>query len=110
MISGNYLINYKGAVVLISHDRYFLNKIVGKVIEIDNHKATVFMGSYTDYSQKKQMLRNSLMHAYLNQQREIKHQEQMVGRLIQKNDIRAHQKNFSQGHPGLLPTRRFATA
>ena len=77
----NYLINYKGAVVLISHDRYFLNKIVGKVIEIDNHKATVFMGSYTDYSQKKQMLRNSLMHAYLNQQREIKHQEEVIAKL-----------------------------
>ncbi len=77
----NYLINYKGAVVLISHDRYFLNKIVGKIIEIDNHKATVFMGSYTDYSEKKQMLRNSLMHAYLNQQREIKHQEEVIAKL-----------------------------
>ena len=77
----NYLINYKGAVVLISHDRYFLNKIVGKIIEIDNHKATVFMGGYTDYAQKKQMLRNSLMHAYLNQQREIRHQEEVIAKL-----------------------------
>lgn len=77
----NYLIHYKGAVVLISHDRYFLNKIVGKIIEIDNHKTTVFMGSYTDYSEKKQMLRNSLMHAYLNQQREIRHQEEVIAKL-----------------------------
>lgn len=77
----NYLIHYKGAVVLISHDRYFLNKIVGKIIEIDNHKTTVFMGSYTDYSEKKQMLRNSLMHAYLNQQREIRRQEEVIAKL-----------------------------
>ncbi len=77
----NYLSAYKGAVVLISHDRYFLNKIVTKIIEIDNHKVTVFMGSYTDYSQKKQLLRNSEMHAYLNQQREIKHQEEVIAKL-----------------------------
>lgn len=77
----NYLLNYKGAVVLISHDRYFLNKIVTKIIEIDNRKATTFLGSYTDYSEKKQMLRNSAMHAYLNQQREIKHQEEVIAKL-----------------------------
>lgn len=77
----NYLTNYKGAVVLISHDRYFLNKIVTKIIEIDNRKVTAFLGSYTDYSQKKQMLRNSAMHAYLNQQREIRHQEEVIAKL-----------------------------
>jgi ATP-binding cassette subfamily F protein 3 len=77
----NYLLNYKGAVLLISHDRYFLNKIVGKIIEIDNHKVTTFMGSYTDYSVKKQILRNSEMNAYLNQQREIKHQEEVITKL-----------------------------
>lgn len=76
-----YLQNYKGAVVVISHDRYFLNKIVTKIIEIDNRKATVFLGSYTDYSEKKQLLRNSAMHAYLNQQREIKHQEEVIAKL-----------------------------
>lgn len=77
----NYLLNYKGAVVLISHDRYFLNKIVSKIIEIDNKKATTFLGSYTDYSEKKQILRNSAMHAYLNQQREIRHQEEVIAKL-----------------------------
>lgn len=77
----NYLLNYKGAVVLISHDRYFLNKIVTKIIEIDNRKVTTFLGSYTDYSEKKQILRNSAMHAYLNQQREIKHQEEVIAKL-----------------------------
>lgn len=77
----NYLLNYKGAVVLISHDRYFLNKIVTKIIEIDNRKVTTFLGSYTDYSEKKQILRNTAMHAYLNQQREIKHQEEVIAKL-----------------------------
>ena len=77
----NYLINYKKAVVLVSHDRYFLNRIVTKIIEIDNRKVTTFMGSYTDYSRKKQMLRNSQMHAYLNQQREIRHQEEVIAKL-----------------------------
>lgn len=77
----NYLSSYKGAVVLISHDRYFLNKIVTKIIEIDNRKVTVFMGSYIDYSQKKQLLRNSEMHAYLNQQKEIRHQEEVIAKL-----------------------------
>ncbi|MCH5280151.1 MAG: ABC-F family ATP-binding cassette domain-containing protein [Lachnospiraceae bacterium] len=77
----NFLINYKGAVVLISHDRYFLDKIVTKIIEIDNRKATVFSGSYSDYAAKKQQLMESAMHAYLNQQREIKHQEEVIAKL-----------------------------
>lgn len=76
-----YLSNYKGAVVLISHDRYFLDKIVTKVIEIDHTKVYVFSGSYSDYSEKKRMLRISEMNAYLNQQREIKHQEEVIAKL-----------------------------
>lgn len=76
-----YLSNYKGAVVLISHDRYFLDKIVTKVIEIDHTKVYVFSGSYSDYSDKKRMLRISEMNAYLNQQREIKHQEEVIAKL-----------------------------
>lgn len=77
----NYLLNYKGAVVLISHDRYFLNRIVSKIIEIDQGKVTVFSGNYHDYAEKKQILRNSAMHAYLNQQREIRHQEEVIAKL-----------------------------
>lgn len=77
----NYLLNYKGAVVLISHDRYFLNRIVSKIIEIDQGRVTVFSGNYHDYAEKKQILRNSAMHAYLNQQREIRHQEEVIARL-----------------------------
>lgn len=77
----NYLLNYKGAVLVVSHDRYFLDKIAGKVIEIDQGKATVFTGNYTDYSKKKEILRVSKVNAYLNQQKEIKHQEEVIEKL-----------------------------
>ncbi|MCQ2548587.1 MAG: ABC-F family ATP-binding cassette domain-containing protein [Lachnospiraceae bacterium] len=77
----NYLLNYKGAVLVVSHDRYFLDKIAGKVIEIDQGKATVFTGNYTDYSKKKEILRVSKLNAYLNQQKEIKHQEEVIEKL-----------------------------
>ena len=76
-----YLSNYKGAVVLISHDRYFLDKIVSKVIEIDQTKVYVFSGSYSEFSEKKKIMRISEMNAYLNQQREIKHQEEVIAKL-----------------------------
>lgn len=77
----NFLSNYKGAVVLISHDRYFLDKICTKIIEIDHHNVTVFTGSYSDYSAKKKILIASAMNAYLNQQQEIKHQEEVIAKL-----------------------------
>ncbi len=80
-----YLRGYKGAVVLVSHDRYFLNRIVTKIIEIDHRKITTFLGNYTEYAQKKQVLRVSAMNAYLNQQKEIKHQEEVITKLKQFN-------------------------
>lgn len=76
-----YLLNYKGAVILVSHDRYFLDRIAGKVIELDNTKATVFTGNYSDYAAKKEMLRIAQYNAYMNQQREIKHQEAVIEKL-----------------------------
>ncbi len=76
-----YLLNYKGAVIIVSHDRYFLDKIAGKVIEIDQTKATAFLGNYSDYAAKKEILRAAKMNAYLNQQREIKHQEAVIEKL-----------------------------
>ncbi|WP_031556090.1 ABC-F family ATP-binding cassette domain-containing protein [Lachnospira multipara] len=81
----NYLLNYTGAVVLVSHDRYFLDKIVSKVIEIDQGVVTVFSGNYTDYASKKAILRNMKLKEYLNQQREIKHQEAVITKLKQFN-------------------------
>jgi len=76
-----YLLNYKGAVIIVSHDRYFLDRIAGKIIELDNTKATVFTGNYSAYSSKKEMLRLAQYNAYVNQQREIKHQEAVIEKL-----------------------------
>ncbi len=77
----NYLLNYRGAVIIVSHDRYFLDKIANKVIEIDQTKATVFNGNYSDYAVKKEQLRIAAWNAYINQQQEIKHQEAVIEKL-----------------------------
>ena len=76
-----YLLNYKGAVIVIAHDRYFLDKVVTKVIELDNSKATMFEGNYSAYAQKKRALRDAMLKRYLNQQKEIKHQEEVIAKL-----------------------------
>jgi ATP-binding cassette subfamily F protein 3 len=76
-----FLLNYPGAVLIVSHDRYFLNRVVTKIIEIDRGEVTTFNGNYTDYAQKKAMLREARMQAYLNQQKEIKHQEEVITKL-----------------------------
>ena len=81
----SYLLNYSGAVLIVAHDRYFLDKIVSKIIELDNGNATVFSGNYTDYASKKAILRNMQLKEYLNQQREIKHQEEVITKLKQFN-------------------------
>ena len=81
----NYLLNYSGAVLIVAHDRYFLDKIVSKIIELDNGNATVFSGNYTDYASKKAILRNMQLKEYLNHQREIKHQEEVITKLKQFN-------------------------
>ena len=73
-----YLNSYKGAVVLVAHDRYFLDKIVSKVVELENAHATTFVGNYSAYSDKKAAERSVKLKAYLNQQREIKHQEKVI--------------------------------
>ena len=72
---------YKGAVILVAHDRYFLDKIVSKVIEIENTKATSYDGNYTEFSKKKKALRDALIKQYLNQQRDIRHQEAVIEKL-----------------------------
>ena len=77
----DFLKNYKGTVVIVAHDRFFLDRIVTKVIEIDRTVVTTFSGNYSDYSAKKAMLRDNLMKAYLNQQREIKHQQEVIDKL-----------------------------
>ena len=76
-----YLASYKGAVLIVAHDRYFLDKIVTKVIELRQTKCIVYNGNYTDYSHKKQAMLDTLMKQYLNQQAEIKHQEEVIAKL-----------------------------
>lgn len=76
-----YLKNYKGAVLIVSHDRYFLDCLVSKVIEIDHANAITFSGNYSDYARKKEQLRMAEWNAYVNQQKEIRHQEEVIEKL-----------------------------
>ena len=76
-----YLLNYKGSVIIVAHDRYFLDRIVSKVIELDGGKSTVYPGNYSSYSEKRAQMRAIQMKAYLNQQQEIRHQEEVIEKL-----------------------------
>ncbi len=76
-----FLLNYNGAVIVVAHDRYFLDKVVSKVVELDNSKCQSFDGNYSDYVKKKDMIQNALIKQYLNQQQEIKHQEEVIAKL-----------------------------
>ncbi len=76
-----YLINYPGAVFIVSHDRYFLNRVVTKVVEIENGELRMYMGDYDAYSEKKRQIRDARLKEYLNQQREIRHQEAVIEKL-----------------------------
>ncbi len=76
-----YLMNYSGAVLIVSHDRYFLDRVVTKIVEIDAGKVMTFEGNYSAYSQKKAMLREAAYHAWMNQQQEIHHQEEVITKL-----------------------------
>ena len=80
-----YLAQYNGAVLIVAHDRYFLDKIVSKVIEIRQTKSRVYLGNYTEYTKKRQEILDSLQKQYLNQQAEIKHQEDVIAKLKQFN-------------------------
>ena len=82
-----YLLNYNGAVLIIAHDRYFLDQIVSKVIEIENHKAHVYSGNYSDFAVKKQELRVATMNAYLKQQSETSGRSYCQTSLLQTGKI-----------------------
>lgn len=81
----NYLLNYKKAVIIVSHDRYFLDKVVNKVIEIENTVCTSFAGNYSEYAVKKEALRVEKMNAYYKQQATIAHQEAVIKKLREFN-------------------------
>lgn len=76
-----YLLNYKGAVLVVSHDRFFLDKISQKIVEIDQTKSTSFNGNYTFYATEKEKLRAQEWHAYISQQQDIKHQQEVITKL-----------------------------
>lgn len=76
-----YLMNYAGAVLIVSHDRYFLNRVVTKVVEIENGAVMTYLGNYSDFASKKQQLRDAKLKEYLKQQQEIKHQEAVIEKL-----------------------------
>ncbi|MDY3918645.1 MAG: ABC-F family ATP-binding cassette domain-containing protein, partial [Candidatus Limivivens sp.] len=76
-----YLLNYPGAVLIVAHDRYFLNRVVTKIIEIDNGNVSTYLGNYTDYAAKRAQIREAQLKAYLNQQQEIRHQQEVITRL-----------------------------
>ena len=76
-----FLSNYRGAVLIVSHDRYFLDRVVSKVIEIENGESLVFQGNYSQYAEKKKAQRDAQMKQYLNQQQEIAHQEEVITKL-----------------------------
>ncbi len=80
-----YLRSYDGAVIIVSHDRYFLDKIVTKVVEIENTQATIYHGNYSYYAKKREEVRLSKYRAYMNQQAEIRHQEEVIAKLKQFN-------------------------
>lgn len=80
-----YLQAFTGALIIISHDRYFLDKIVGKIIEIENKKSDVYMGNYTEFSVKKEIEREIELRRYVNQQKEIKRQEEIIRTLKSYN-------------------------
>src|SRR5699024_7802492 len=73
-----YLMNYPGAVLIVSHDRYFLNRVVTKIIEVEAGEIHTYMGNYQDYASKKQQIREAKLKEYVNQQQEIRHQEAVI--------------------------------
>ena len=81
----NYLGNYKGTVLVVSHDRYFLDRTVSKIIEIENCKAIMFGGNYSAYAARKKALREEAWHQYMNNQAQIRHQEEVIAKLRQFN-------------------------
>ena len=87
-----YLLNYPGAVFIVSHDRYFLDKVVTKIVEIEAAQMRMYEGNYSAYALKKAQLRDAQYKAYLNQQREIKHQEAVITKLRSFN----HEKSIKR--------------
>ena len=81
----NWIIGYHGTVLIVSHDRYFLDRTVTKIVEIENGKSTLFGGNYSVYAERKKALREQQYHAYMNNQAQIRHQEEVIEKLRRFN-------------------------
>jgi len=76
-----YLKDYPGAVLIVSHDRYFMDRVVTKIIEVENGQVTMFEGNYTVYAAKKAQERDIAYKHYINQQKQIRHEEEVIAKL-----------------------------
>ena len=92
----DYLDTFPGIVIVVSHDRYFLDRVVTKVVEIFQHKAYVYQGNYSDFAKKKAKVREDLLKQYYNQQREIRHQEEVITKLKSFNREKSIKRAESQ--------------
>ena len=105
-----FLQNYKGAVIIVAHDRYFLDRIVTKVVEIENHKARMYSGNYSAFAEKKAQIRDAELKAWMNQQQEIKHQEEVIAKLKsfnrEKSIKRAESREKMLERPNVLKSLR----
>ncbi len=77
----SYLMNYTGSVIIVSHDRYFLDRIVNKVVDIENGSVECYTGTYTQFAEKKAAVREAKLRAWMNQQQELRRQEEVITRL-----------------------------
>ena len=79
-----YLSSYRGSIIIVSHDRYFLDRSVNRIFEIEHHKLKAYEGNYSAFAEKKRKLRDAELRAYSNQQREIARQEDMIRRMKER--------------------------
>lgn len=79
-----YLASYKGSIIIVSHDRYFLDRCTSRIFEIEHHKLKAYDGNYSAFAEKKRQLREAELRAYSNQQREIARQEAMIRRMKER--------------------------
>ena len=81
----SFLQSFPGAVLMVAHDRYFLDKTVTKIIELSHHKGTMYLGNYTEYKKKRDIVKTSEQKAFEKQQKEIAHHEEVIKKLQQFN-------------------------
>jgi ATP-binding cassette, subfamily F, member 3 len=94
----DYLSGFKGALVLVSHDRAFLNRLVNRIVEVDRGKVSIYTGNYDQYETTRQMQDDVLVAAYKNQQEKIKH----IQKFIDQNRVKARTASRAQSRLKML--------